>query len=150
MIPGTVCCLLCRGMVIYKDGDKSRFKNHMNNEHGAFFDIDYLLASCLLESEQKEAVAKTVKAADYTNLLKETTASVTTNTTRGEEATFVRQEDEFVDRLVLKKERIDVPDGNLQCACGTQFGTQEGFIQHSRKGCKKEEPKKKSNECDQC
>ena len=72
-IPGTVCCLLCRGLVIYKasilflgpeqypcncnttlqDGDKTRFRNHMNNEHGAFFDLDYLLASCMMETEQK-------------------------------------------------------------------------------------------------
>ena len=58
-IPGTVCCILCCGMVFYKDGDKSRFKNHMNNLHGAFFDIDYLLASCLMENDKKEAVAKT-------------------------------------------------------------------------------------------
>jgi len=122
----------------------------MNNEHGAFFDMDYLLASCLLESEQKEAVAKTVKVVDYANLLKETNAPEAANATLGE-ATFDREEEERVDQMVLKKERIDVPDGNLQCGgCGTQFGTQEGFIQHSRKGCKKEEPKKKSKECDQC
>ena len=25
----------------------------MNNEHGAFFDLDYLLASCMMETEQK-------------------------------------------------------------------------------------------------
>ena len=68
-IPGTVCCLLCRGLVIYKasnlgyllipifsysqDGDTTRFRAHMNNEHGAFFDLDYLLASCMMETEQK-------------------------------------------------------------------------------------------------
>merc|ERR1712183_147928 len=59
LIPGTVCCILCRGLVIYKNGDKSRFKAHLANEHGAFFDIDYLLASSLMEAEQKAEVAKT-------------------------------------------------------------------------------------------
>jgi len=60
-IPGTVCCILCRGLIIYKDGDKQRFKAHLANEHGAFFDVDYLLASCFLEPAQKEAVAMSVK-----------------------------------------------------------------------------------------
>ena len=60
LIPGTVCCILCRGLVIYKNGDKSRFKAHLANEHGAFFDNDYILASSLMEAEQKEKVAKTV------------------------------------------------------------------------------------------
>eukprot|EP00092_Neocalanus_flemingeri_P007466 GFUD01008063.1.p1 GENE.GFUD01008063.1~~GFUD01008063.1.p1 ORF type:complete len:523 (-),score=119.97 GFUD01008063.1:42-1610(-) len=145
-IPGTVCCILCRGMVIYKDGDKSRFKNHMNNEHGAFFDIDYLLASCLLESDQKEAVAKTVKAVDY-NLLRETNAAESGVTLR-EESFDDSEELGSVDQLVLKKERVDV---GLQCvSCVTQFGTPEGLLQHNRKGCKKEETKKKSIGCDQC
>ena len=60
-IPNTVCCLLCRGTILYKNGDKTRFKAHMNNEHGAFFDHDFLLASCMMEAEQKETVARTVK-----------------------------------------------------------------------------------------
>ena len=64
VIPGTVCCLLCRGLVIYKNGDKSRFNAHMNNEHGAFFDIDYLLASSLMDIEQKAVVANTVRGND--------------------------------------------------------------------------------------
>ena len=33
----------------------------MNNEHGAFFDIDYLLASSLMDVEQKTLVANTVR-----------------------------------------------------------------------------------------
>jgi len=49
-------------MVLYKDGDKSRFRAHMANEHGAFFDIDYLLASCMMEEGQKETVARTVSS----------------------------------------------------------------------------------------
>ena len=60
-IPNTVCCLLCRGTIIYKDGDKTRFKAHMNNEHGAFFDLDYLLASSMMEQDQKDTVARTIK-----------------------------------------------------------------------------------------
>lgn len=60
-IPETVNCLLCHGSVSYRDGDKLRFREHMRNEHGAFFDLDYLLASCLMEAGQKESLARTVQ-----------------------------------------------------------------------------------------
>jgi len=56
----TVRCILCRGRVIYKDGDITRFTSHLANEHGAFFDIEYLLASCFLDDSQKRAIADPV------------------------------------------------------------------------------------------
>ena len=60
-IPATVTCLLCHGLVIYRDGDKIRFREHMRNEHGAFYDLDFLLASSLMAADQKESVARSVK-----------------------------------------------------------------------------------------
>jgi len=58
-IPGTVCCLLCRGAVIFKGGDRTRFVSHMQDNHGAFFELDYLLASCLMgEGERQEVSAR--------------------------------------------------------------------------------------------
>lgn len=154
LIPGTVCCLLCRGMVIYKDGDKSRFKNHMNNEHGAFFDIDYLLASCLLEMDQKEAVAKTVKTAEYTNLMLGENMPTEAEVTLREETMYNIEDGGRVDPMVVKKETYEYSlpplDADLKCgSCEVQFGTQEAFQQHFRKGCKKGETKKK-NGCEQC
>ena len=58
----TVRCLLCRGLVIYKNGDISRFTAHLANEHGAFFDIEYLLASCFMDEGQKETIANPIRA----------------------------------------------------------------------------------------
>ena len=57
----TVRCLLCRGLVIYKSGDITRFTAHLANEHGAFFDIEYLLASCFMDEGQKEAIAHPIR-----------------------------------------------------------------------------------------
>jgi len=54
--PGTVSCMLCRGVVAYRGGDTTRFNNHMNYEHGAYFDIDFLLAACLMNNEERDAV----------------------------------------------------------------------------------------------
>jgi len=54
----TIRCLLCRGYVLYKDGDINRFKVHLANQHGAFFDIEYLLASCFMDEAQKISISK--------------------------------------------------------------------------------------------
>ena len=55
---GSVKCILCRGLVIYKEGDKSRFFAHLQNEHGAFFDYDFLLASSLMDDYEKAEIVK--------------------------------------------------------------------------------------------
>ena len=86
-------CFLCRGYVLYKDGDLERFKAHLANQHGAFFDIDYLIASCFMEDSQKLAVSKpimeslnseipvkqeTVENSDKTKIKKEKTSKAKT------------------------------------------------------------------------
>jgi len=63
-IPHTVCCILCRGAVIYRNGDKMRFREHMRMEHGAFFDLDFLLASCLMDVQKKDELSRTVTACE--------------------------------------------------------------------------------------
>ena len=73
---GTVCCLLCRGVVAYRNLDMNRFlehiiiiliniillrfQAHMNHEHGAYFDMDFLLAACLLDDKERKAVRNTM------------------------------------------------------------------------------------------
>ena len=56
----TIRCFLCKGFVLYKDGDLSRFRAHLANQHGVFFDVDYLLASCFMDDDQKQAIAQPV------------------------------------------------------------------------------------------
>jgi len=130
LIPGTVCCILCRGLVIYKNGDKSRFKAHLANEHGAFFDIDYLLASSLMEAEQKAEVAKTVdfKTMDPENSLHE-----------------VSSYDESVSFQEATNEKSQFICGS----CATHFGAKTVYLQHITKGCKKESLKAGYN-CNFC
>ena len=57
----TVRCILCRGTIIYKDGDITRFSAHLANEHGAFFDVEYLLASCFMDDNQKDAISQSIR-----------------------------------------------------------------------------------------
>jgi len=117
VIPGTVCCLLCRGLVIYKQGDSSRFKAHLNNEHGAFFDINYLLASCLMDAEQKEQVANTVHA-------KDTDASERVLPSGEAYPNSTTQE--------AAKERSQYVCGS----CTTHFVAKTAYIHHITQGCK--------------
>jgi len=63
-IPDTVTCILCHGAVTYRDGDKMRFREHMRSEHGAFFELDFLLASCLMDVQAKDSWASTVRSLD--------------------------------------------------------------------------------------
>jgi len=102
VIPGTVCCLLCHGIVIYKDGDSTRFVNHMKSEHSAFFDMEYLLASCLMDTYQKASVAKTVK---YPELLESGNDEAGDNNLSLKESSEV----EVPVGRELKREKFDVP-----------------------------------------
>jgi len=115
VIPGTVCCLLCRGLVIYKGGDSTRFRAHLNNEHGAFFDVDYLLASSLMDAEQKAEVASAVQVKDISSKeLLPPHSAPDVSQQAGNEKQFV-------------------------CGlCSTHFVAKTAYIQHITKGCKKE------------
>jgi len=58
---GTIICFLCKGFVSYKEGDSSKFTRHMNNEHMAYFGMEYLLAGCSMSEEERLAVRDVIK-----------------------------------------------------------------------------------------
>jgi len=47
--------------VSYKEGDMSKFTKHMNNEHMAYFGLEYLLAGCSMSEEERLAVRDVIK-----------------------------------------------------------------------------------------
>lgn len=57
---GTIQCLLCRGIVTFKEKDPIKFNLHMKNEHAVYFSVDILLAICLMDSEEQETVKNVV------------------------------------------------------------------------------------------
>jgi len=61
MKPGTIFCVLCQGIVSYKNGDSNRFNDHMNIEHGAYHNLRYILAGCLMNSEERNIVAEIIE-----------------------------------------------------------------------------------------
>jgi hypothetical protein len=62
--PGTLRCILCRGVVQYRDRDEAKFVKHMENEHGAYFDLDLILATCFMDQEEKQAVRMVIESKD--------------------------------------------------------------------------------------
>ena len=59
--PGTLTCILCRGVVQYKNNNKVRFVKHMENEHAAYFDLDFILATCFMDEDEKAAVKNVIQ-----------------------------------------------------------------------------------------
>ena len=55
---GKVSCLLCRGFISYKNSDRTRFKDHMLNEHDVKFDSDVILAVSVMSQKEKAFIVK--------------------------------------------------------------------------------------------
>ena len=54
-----ITCLLCRGLIAFKDRNQTRFLDHMKEEHNVRFDFDVLLVATLLsEAEKVDLVGK--------------------------------------------------------------------------------------------
>ena len=58
--PGTILCLLCRGVISFKGGDKTRFESHVLHEHEAYFGLDVLLAISFIKEEERQAIVNVV------------------------------------------------------------------------------------------
>ena len=53
-------CLLCRGMISFKSGDKARFESHLQHEHEAYFGLDVLLAVSFIREDERKALVKAI------------------------------------------------------------------------------------------
>ena len=52
--PPIVVCVLCRGTVSLRKGDKSRFYNHISQDHEVHYDMELFFTLSYLEEEEKE------------------------------------------------------------------------------------------------
>ena len=57
---GTIVCLLCRGMISFKAGDKARFESHLQHEHEAYFGLEVLLAVSFIREEERKALVRAI------------------------------------------------------------------------------------------
>ena len=53
-------CVLCRGMISFKAGDRARFESHLQHEHEAYFGLDVLLAVSFIREDERKALVKAI------------------------------------------------------------------------------------------
>ena len=52
--PPIIICVLCRGSVSVRKGDKSRFYNHISQDHEVHYDMELFFTLSYLEEQEKE------------------------------------------------------------------------------------------------
>jgi len=63
MTGGTVCCFLCKATVFYQKDDRLQLQDHLRSEHETEDEegLEYLIAGCLMNSEERQAIVNVVK-----------------------------------------------------------------------------------------
>ena len=64
MAGGNVSCFLCKAVIFYQKDDKIQLTDHLRSEHTADDGIEYLIAGCLMNSDEREAIVNVVKDRD--------------------------------------------------------------------------------------
>merc|ERR1719347_106545 len=64
-LPNKIFCILCNG-VVSLGGTKERFRGHMKYEHEAQTGIDFLLAGCLMTTEERKVVEEIMEKKYFT------------------------------------------------------------------------------------
>jgi len=56
-VGNSICCILCRGSILYFDETgNEKFGRHMQFEHGAMHDLDFMMAACKMNENEKKAL----------------------------------------------------------------------------------------------
>merc|ERR1712096_56442 len=57
LVGKSICCILCRGSILYFDETgATKFGRHMQFEHGAMHDLDFMMAACKMNDSEKKAL----------------------------------------------------------------------------------------------
>jgi len=59
MFGKSICCLLCRASILFFDASgATKFARHMQFEHGAMHDLEFMLAACKMNESEKKALVE--------------------------------------------------------------------------------------------
>ena len=153
--PGTLTCILCRGVVQYKNNNKVRFVKHMENEHAAYFDLDFILATCFMDEDEKAAVKNVIQNknvdSDEDGVEEVTVTEIAVKTEvhpePPKETSKRERKDEPSKESEAKKAKVETISKSFDCRqCDEKFSNSkdlEGHVQaiHTNSG---------SIPCDQC
>ena len=101
-----VSCLLCNGLITLVE-EEDRFALHMKSLHDVFYNLEFLLAACHMDEDEKDAVigvmkVKTGKIQDSSELKTESTEEDNTVTLFNEENNLIMKD------IKIKKVTVDV------------------------------------------
>lgn len=54
-------CFLCKALILYHKDDKLQLLDHLKSEHTADDGLEYLVAGCLMNSDERQAIVNVVK-----------------------------------------------------------------------------------------
>jgi len=58
---GTIPCFLCKAFIYYDSEEATELSGHMTREHNVFFGLDFLLAACVMNEDERVAIVNVVK-----------------------------------------------------------------------------------------
>ena len=155
MRPGTLTCILCRGVVQYKNSNKVRFVKHMENEHAAYFDLDFILATCFMDEDEKAAVKNVIQNksadSDEDGIEEVTVTEIAVKTEVVPEPpkeTLKRErKDKPSEESFAKKAKVEPTTKSFDChQCNDKFPNEKDLDTHVQA----DHTKAKSFACDQC
>ena len=130
---GTVVCLLCRGMISFKAGDKARFESHLQHEHEAYFGLDVLLAVSFMREEERRALVRSV-ASGYVDKAKRTDLREALDKLRPVDSVYYVRDTSDVgsDYSIEDNDKIyGIPEPILKCAkCSRTFINRTSLRRH--------------------
>ena len=128
-IEGTVQCALCHAIISCRPNDKIKFELHLRIEHMVNFDTDIILALCLMNQEEMEAV-KTVMFSKFEQSSSDEVESGTPDEPESKEV-------EETDLKGSKAVSTNGPEEFISCeTCNKNFKSKNSLSKHkSRKIC---------------
>ena len=119
--PNVVVCILCKGSVSVRNGDKTRFFNHISIDHEAHFDFDLFYAISFMSDREKNKFVELL----YLKLQKEENSG-----TQHGASSDVKENVE----QIHPETKIVVPENKEQTLHKSNYGFEENIIEGKNPG----------------
>ena len=147
----SVACVLCRGMIYFKAGDRETFQSPLHHHHQAYFGLDLLLAVSFITEGERRALVKSIagqnKRVDKTDATNVLTGSETRDTSTASDFSFEDNEKiygvpepvlncsqcprTFINIFSLRRHENLHTERNYSCeSCGQRFSFLEDLRLH--------------------
>ena len=124
--PPTVTCFLCKAWISVKKGDKSRFFNHVSNDHEVHFDLELLFVISYMTETEKDTVISLMNQRLSGDTEEEAESEVTPETEM-DTVTLEEEETELAKvREIMKKKWRKGADNNIVISSAFSLSSEAG------------------------